>query len=236
MDAMTVYSLLTVWAVLTVPMGGLSVQEEYILGLIRRMNTEETFADSSKTTSWKAYREAENLSDPALYSVLEELLRQNARPEGKKIRKAAYFVFGKLLKNTPQEEAIQFYLGQLELERDKYILSDMLDRISELTLPPNISVCVIARLAMQKTWQVRHSAIRALGASSAPESRQVLRHYIGQEDIKAYRYEIIYANAALGRIGQAEDIPCLERHVGSRARDVRDSAAFAIGQIQARLK
>ena len=52
-----------------------------LLALIGRINTrEEHFTDSRETTSWKALREAETLSDPALFPLLREIVTEN---EGK---------------------------------------------------------------------------------------------------------------------------------------------------------
>lgn len=211
------------------------MEEKYIVELIQRINTEETFTDSSTTTSWKALREAEALSSPSFYPILEKLILLHLKPKDKKFRKAAYFVFGKLLKNVPQVGAVNFYLEQLGAENDKYILSDMLDRIADIEIPADISVTPIVTLAMNEKWLIRHSAICALGSSSTLESKQTLAYYIKQEDVKSFKYEIVYANAALGRIGSLEDIPLLEQHAKSRIHDVRDSALFAIKRIQMRL-
>ena len=73
------------------------MSEKYIVELIQRINTEETFTDST-TTSWKALREAETLSNPAFYPILKKIILINPKPKDKKIRDAAYFILGKLLK------------------------------------------------------------------------------------------------------------------------------------------
>lgn len=171
-----------------------------------------------------------------LFTQFKKIILINPKPKDKKIRDAAYFILGKLLKNEPLDEQICFYLQQLEVETDKYILSGMLDRIADIKIPSDISVKPIVRLAMNEKWLIRHSAIRALGASATLESKQALAYYINQEDVKRYKYEITYANAALGEIGSVEDIPLLEQHINNRISDVRGSAVFAIERIQARIK
>ncbi len=54
-----------------------------------------------------------------------------------------------------------------------------------------------------------------------------------QEDEKKYKYEITYANAAMGKIGDPTDIPLLERHINSRIQDIKISAQMAIEKIKA---
>lgn len=74
-----------------------------LLALIDRINTrEEHLADSRETTRWKALREAETLSDPALFPLLREIVTEN---EGKskdrrQVRSAAYFIYGRLMERT----------------------------------------------------------------------------------------------------------------------------------------
>ena len=73
----------------------------------------------------------------------------------------------------------------------------MLDKIGDILIPTNISIKNIITLTRSEQWQVRHSAIYALQAAATAESKQALVYYINQIDVKTYKYEIIYANAAL---------------------------------------
>ena len=212
------------------------VKRKYIEELIYRINTEVKNNSSSTAVSWKALREAKTLADISFYPILKELLLGHSKPKDKKYRNAAYFIFGELLKNAPEEKYILFYLEQLEKENDKYILSSMLDKIGDILIPTNISIKNIITLTRSEQWQVRHSAIYALQAAATAESKQALVYYINQIDVKTYKYEIIYANAALGAIGSLEDIPILQQHMKSRFLDVRESAKFAISRIQNREK
>lgn len=209
----------------------------YIEELIHRMVEKgERITSSDESVSWKAHREAETLASPIYYAALKTYILLHVNPKDKRQRDSAYFILGKLLLNAPQDEYIAFFLERLEKENDKHILSNMLDRIADLIIPASISVKPIISLAMSKTWQVRHSAIRALGASATHESIELLAYYINQTDTKYYRYEIIYANAALGRIGTEKDICLLEQHTQIRIRDIRDSANFAIARINKRIQ
>ncbi len=50
-----------------------------VLELITRINTkDEQFTISSDTTSWKALREAETLTDPTIFPLLQEIIEENA--------------------------------------------------------------------------------------------------------------------------------------------------------------
>ncbi|MDE7200494.1 MAG: hypothetical protein K2O91_00990 [Lachnospiraceae bacterium] len=61
-----------------------------------------------------------------------------------------------------------------------------------------------------------------------------MAYYIGQSDEKKYKYEITYANAAMGKIGTVEYIPLLENHIHSRCPDIKGSAQTAIERIRER--
>lgn len=206
----------------------------YIEELIQRMNIIEEIKSSGESISWKAHREAEILTDVSLYPILKELILLNSKPKDKKYRNAAYFTMGKLIKNVPDIDGIVFYLEQLKVETDKYILSSMLDRISDFTIPLDISIEIIASLSLHEKWLIRHSAINALSSSATSESKKALYNYINQEDEKAYKYEITYANASLGKIGSMDDIPIIKQHFKSKIRDIRISAEFAIQSIKER--
>lgn len=212
------------------------MEEEYLSELIDRMLTKEERLSSDQSVSWKAYREAERLDDVSFYPYIRNTVLIYTKPREKKLRGAAYFIWGKLLKNCPLEEYTIYYLQQIKTETDKYILSGMLDRVAEIVIPSHIPIDVIADLAMNDKWLIRHSALCALGSSSTVESKNVLLYYINQTDEKNYKYEIIYANASLGRIGALKDIQVLEQHHKSKIRDIRGSAEFAIANIKERTK
>jgi len=214
-----------------------------LLELIAKMNTkEEHFTVSTETASWKAHREAETLTDPALFPLLQEIIEEN---EGKKkdkreIRDAAYFIFGRLMQVSFEQDACAFFLQRLGTETDKYILSSMLDRVHDWrrpagkTIPADLDISNILTLAKDERRLVRHSAIHALGACPREESRNILLYYLLQEDEKAYQYEIYYANIAMQDIGEPADIPFLERFLKSRRPDIKITAQYAIQFIQER--
>lgn len=214
-----------------------------LLALIAKMNTkEEHFTVSSETASWKAHREAETLTDPALFPLLREIIEAHdgKKKDRREIRDAAYFIFGRLMQVSFEEDACAFYLQRLSAETDKYILSSMLERIYDWwrlagkTVPAGLDISGVLTLARDDRRSVRHSAIRALGACPGEESRELLRDYLLREDEKAYQYEIYYANIAMQSIGKPEDIPLLERFLKSRRPDIKITAQYAIQFIQTR--
>lgn len=74
----------------------------------------------------------------------------------------------------------------------------------------------------------------ALGKSNTNTSREAVRYWVKQADEKRHKFELIYANAALGNIGEPSDIALLEQHIHSRIPDVKDSSIYAINNIKQR--
>lgn len=209
--------------------------KSYLEDLVARINVKEEYTSSAESVSWHAYREAEKLEDPSAFGVLEIMLSEHAKKKDKKYRNAVYFIYGNLLKRYPEKERIEFYLDQLPKEADKYVLESMLGNLEYIPTQRDISVETIIELTKSEKWQIRHSAIIALGSFLSAEGKAVLHSFIGQTDEKKYEYEIIYATAALGKIGTEEDLPILETHIKSRKRDVRESAKYAVESVKARI-
>lgn len=210
------------------------ISEEYIMDLLSRMTVKEEIKNSKDSIRWKAYREAEKINDAAVYPILIKIVKENQQVKKKDLRDAVYFIIGVALRNVFDREACIFLIGQLENETNKYINSSILDRISEINIPKDVDISLILVCSKNDKWQIRQSALRALGSCETNESRKALLYYINQDDDTKYRYEITYANASLGKIGIMEDIPFLEKHVKSRKMDVRDSAKYAIESIKNR--
>lgn len=214
-----------------------------LLELITRINTkDEHFTVSSETTSWKALREAETLNDPDLFSQLREIITEHEgkAKEKREVRRAAYFVYGRLMERVFSPAEAPFFLDRLTVETDKYVLSSMLDRIHDwrirkgIVLTPQLDISPIIELTRDERWLVRHSAIYVLIACPGEASRQALAFYLKQEDEKAYKYEMYYANIAMQAIGEAEDIFLLERFFKSRSSTLKNTAEYAIQRIRER--
>ncbi len=208
------------------------MDENRLYDLIGRMTIKEHVSSSEESVSWKAYREAEQISDENVYPILFKIIEEN--PKDKSLRRAAYIVIGYSLKNIFNKEACIFLIHKLGEETDKYILESILDGLARIYIPEDIDMSLVIKCSQNDKWQIRHSAINALGSSATKKNREALIFYINQEDEKKYDYEITYANASLGKIGLKEDIPFLEKHIKSRKRDIRESALFAICRINER--
>ena len=217
--------------------------KDRLLELIAKINTtDEHFSVSTKTTSWKAYREAETLTDPELFPLLQEIIEEHdsKKKDDREIRRAAYFIFGRLMQVSFKEDACAFFLHRLNTETNKDILEAMLDRVhdwwqlSGKTIPAGLDISGILTLAKDSRASVRQRAIYALVACPGEESRDILRYYLLQDNEKAYKYEIYYANIAMQDIGEPEDVPLLERFLKSRRPDIKLTAQYAIQYIQER--
>ena len=205
------------------------MSEDELYDLIAKMTTKENVASSAESVRWKAYREAEQISDETVYPILMKIVEENSK--NKEVRKAAYTTIGYSLRNIFNKDACIFIIQKLGEETDKYIVSGILDRLACFHIPEDIDMSLVIKYSQSDKWQIRHSAINALGSSATGANREALLFYINQEDEKKYDYEIVYANAALGKIGLKTDIPFIEKHAKSRKRDIRDSALFAIEKI-----
>lgn len=208
------------------------VSEDYIYNLISRMTIREEVTSSEKSIRWHAYREAEKISDENVYPILAKIIEENHK--NKETRSAAYTIIGYSLRKNFNKEACELLISKLGEETDKNVVSGILDRLACICIPEDIDMCLVIKCSQNDKWLIRHSAISALGSSATQANRDALLFYINQEDEKKYKYEITYANGALGQIGLKSDIPYLEKHIKSRKRDIRETAQYAIDRINER--
>lgn len=213
------------------------MNKQQIYDLINEMNDETPYSNSQDSISFKAYRKAGQLHDARMFPILKEIVCENEhkRDRNKRmIRNSAYFIGGELLKNVFDHDFLVFFIERLRIETDKYVLMNMLDSLSEIDVLDEVDIGPIIEHTRSEKWQIRFSAITALGSFGSEESRACLRKVIELEDENSFDYEITYAQAAMGRIGTKEDIRSLQKHAGSCKHDVRDSARFAIERIYER--
>ena len=196
------------------------------------MTIKEHATSSKESVSWNAYREAERISDETVYPILMRIIEENHK--NKAVRRAAYVIIGYSLRNIFNKEACIFLIQKLDEETDRQGVESILEGLSRIHIPEDIDMSLVIKCSQNDKWQIRHSALDALGSSATKANRNALLFFINQEDENKYKYEIIYANASLGKIGLKEDIPFLEKHIKSRKRDIRASALFAIDRIKER--
>ena len=153
-----------------------------------------------------------------------------------KIRKHAYYIIGKVLVNSFDEEACSFLVNQLSVETDKDILEIILDSMEDYYLPKGIDVTPIVNCSKSDICQVRHSAIRALGSSSTQISKNALNYYLNQDDEKKYKEEIILAIRSYGSIGDESDIPRIEKYKKSKNLNIRVASDSALERIKFGIK
>lgn len=208
------------------------MNEDQLYDLISRMTIKEHATSSKESVSWNAYREAERISDETVYPILMRIIEENHK--NKAVRRAAYIIIGYSLRNIFNKEACIFLIQKLNEETDMQGVASILESLACIHIPEDIDMSLVIKCSKNDKWQIRHSALDALGSSSTHANREALLFFINQEDEKKYESEIIYANASLGKIGLKEDIPFLEKHIKSRKRDIRGSALFAIDRIKER--
>lgn len=201
---------------------------QYLLELIERICTVEETANSVDSISWHAYREAEGLTDLSMIPELVAFLNSNPV---KSHRQAAYFVLGKLGKNTQNPNCVASLLSCVPRERDKYALASLLGGLGDIRQPIHIDLTPVYRLLVDKRWLVRHSAIQALNNTESPEAEDRLLLVLATSTDPD---DLIYCHATLNRIGTVKSLSRLREGLKSRKRDVKLSAQAAIEAIQAR--
>ncbi len=210
-----------------------SHMDKYLVDLLVRMaNTTDQIMeegyDSSKTISWKAYREAEKVDNtdfiPQLISFIDV-------EKEKKKRGNAYFLLGHIAKNTNSQIAVSYLIQRVDKETDKYVISFLLDRIANIEKPIGTDLEPLIKMTKSDKWLIRHSAIQSLKNSFDSIAETTLIEILNKSEDP---YDLIYSNATLNRIGTPRAIPYLEKHLKSRKRDVKLSAQFAIEEIKKR--
>ena len=190
----------------------------------------ERGANSEDSISWKTHREAETLSDP---SIVDELAEYLPKEEDKERRRAAYFILEKLGQKCRNFDCASILITHAPREQNKYVLSGLLDALSDVRKPRNLDLTPLFRLLQDDRWLVRHSAIRALRRTDSPDVEDRLIEVL---NTTSDPYAIVYCQATLNEIGTAKSIPHLRKNLDSRKRDVKLSAQFAIEAIESRPK
>lgn len=208
--------------------------KDTLFNLLDEMSLPDTVIDRLEAPLWCFWKREEQIKGNEVFWHLREFIEDRKEKSETEIRENAYAVFAQLLLKTFEAEHCQFLIDRLKSETNKYVLHTMLSGIGRLPLSDSIDISAIVACSKSSEWMVRHSAIMALGKSDTDASREAVRYWVRQEDEKQYKFELIYANAALGAIGEAHDLDLLEKHVRSRVPDVKDSAIYAVNNIRKR--
>lgn len=184
--------------------------------------------NSSKTISWKALREAEEVEN---VNFIPQLISFIDHEKDKKKRDKAYFLLGHIVKNTNNSIALNYLIQRVGKEKDKYIVASLLNIISDIKKPIGTELQPLFDAIKSDKWLVRHNAIRSLNNSFDPLSEAILIEILEKSDDS---YNLTYSNATLNTIGTLRAIPYLEKHLKSKKRDVQNSARFAVEEIMKR--
>lgn len=206
--------------------------ELYIL--LDELSLPDNVIDRLDAPKWCFWKRADQIREHEALFLIREYIEQWAKRVDEKVRENTYSIFAKLLLRTFEPEPCQFLIDRLKVETNKYVLHTILNGISCLQLPEDIDISAIVECSKNDDWIVRHTAIMALSRSKAAVSRDAVRYWVNQTDERQYKYEIMYANAALGYIGEPSDITLLSQHIHSRIPDVKNSAIYAIDTIKHR--
>ena len=119
--------------------------------LIKRMNApyEPEIKVSREMEAWKSRREAEKLSDIALLPILEQIIDEH-RGEGdgeREVRRAARFIYAKILSNNFDEKGFSFLLNELFTETDYWTIGSILTSIWFLDIPQDTKLSPLLNFA-----------------------------------------------------------------------------------------
>ena len=198
---------------------------EYLSDLLTRMLDESKVSISSKSIGWDAYREAEKLTDVSFIPQLIEFIDQE---KDRKKRERAYFILGKVAEKTNDLTATKFLIKRVDIETDKYVLSSLLERITNLQKPQEADIQPLINAINNKNWQVKHSAITALIRTNNPLVEDVMINILRNSTSE---YELGNAIGTLSNVGTLKSISYLTPFVYHKKEDVSNSALYAIISI-----
>ena len=203
---------------------------EYLNDLLARMlddsDRDMRPYDSSMTISWKAFREAEKLSE---ISFIPQLIEFIDNEKDKKKRDHAYFILGQIAKNTNDITATKYLISRIDKEDDKYVISSLLDSICYLHKPKNTDIQPIINAIDNKNWQIKHSAIQALQQTNNQSVEDRLIKIL--ENSASDEYDLMYVNWTLANVGTKKSIPFLTKLLSHKKQDVSFSALRAIVEV-----
>ncbi len=204
--------------------------EHYLTDLLERMLDSTLFPEgsfsSADSVSWKAYREAETLTNEAYIPQLMSFLSSEKNDEK---RKKAYFILGKIAENTENNEALQFIIDRIDIENNNSVLNNLFSSLKSIKKPENIDILPILRLLKKENLDssVRNDAIWALMNTKNEQAEDVLLH-LSLQITDETDYSHWYINNVLGNIGTRKSIPRLTELAHSKKMDTSATALSAL--------
>ncbi len=202
--------------------------DTYLTNLIERTldkSDRETVRISSESISWKALREAEKIDDENYITQLVEYIETEKEKDK---RDSAYFILGQIANNTKSKIATSFLIQRIEKEKDKYIVSSLLDRIKYLEKTEDTDVKPIVNLTKSKVWNIRQSAISALSNTKNSLAENTLLEIINNSTDE---YDLYYANCSLSSTGTRNSISSLIKLLDHKKQDVSGTALNAVLEL-----
>ncbi|PJK09895.1 hypothetical protein CO608_04065 [Lysobacteraceae bacterium NML08-0793] len=212
----------------------------YLNDLIDRMldtTWPEGAISSEDTPSWKAMREAEQLTAPGLAA---ELMACIEAEEDIERRRKAYWILGKLCQNVGNQEALQYLVNRLESETLNSVLISILTGMEDVHKPAETCLAPVFNLIRQHKGEyqqsldddshVQSAAILALKETNNPEVEplllEVCQTFEDSDDNRLWRCLYVLAN-----IGTRQSIPQLERLASHKKTDISSIALHAILEL-----
>lgn len=200
--------------------------EKYLTELIDRMlddsdNNIVPFI-SSNTISWKAFREAERITDE---TYIPQLIIFIDNEKNKEKRGHAYFILGHIAKNVGDITATKYLISRVDKEKDKSIISSLLRRIENLQKPSDTNIQPLLDATYSTISQIRTSAILSLKNTKNNLAEETLLNIIKNP---ADEYDLMYVNWSIANIGTRKSISFLLQLLDHKKQDVSGSALEAI--------
>ncbi|MDQ0483978.1 HEAT repeat domain-containing protein [Guptibacillus hwajinpoensis] len=202
------------------------MNEKEVVELIKQMSGAETISKDGIYTnegspSWKAYRNAERLTDVSAIPILNSLLGES---KDRETRENIYFILGKIGENTGDKRVVTVLLQSLEEETNKYLKGRILDQLAG---QKNVESLIITFIT-DKRAAIRQSAIQALRSCKSSDAEGALIEVITRSNDE---YDLTYANEVLSEVGTEKSIPYLVNLLNHPNGDVKCSALWTLTEL-----
>lgn len=207
----------------------------YLTDLISRMmdnEWKEGMTSSEDLPSWKATREAETLSETSYITDLQDYIETETHQDRKK---EAYFILIKIAENTKDENALQFIINRLAIEKSNEVIFRILGAIQSVKKSKYIDIQPIINIIKHHKSKnspsycddesVKNSAIFALRNTENPAVEPLVLDFIEQNE-NDERVSLWYPLSVLQSIGSQASIPIMERLAGHKKQEYSAMALF----------